>query len=267
MVTMGRPGQECPAAMRSQPRPAVRYYPARPAGGPQQAPDLRPPGPAERLRENYMKFCDLGSRGVHVTNERAFGLALNAESRAGCDLRQSSGIAALGLRGVAMGLSQVGLPTRTKVDPAVRRPLDLTARLQECGTGRPRVVRMPSDWWDSPAVAACPLAVGAQSGRTARKFTRNTLKEWGLVALAAGSVAEPGQPLGLRLLRRTGEVMCAVLDPSDRAPVLRMPDRNEEAGRGLQMVDALSDVWGWSPVTGRGKAVWAILFCALFIFC
>jgi len=54
-----------------------------------------------------------------------------------------------------------------------------------------------------------------------------------------------------------------VLDPSDCAPVLRMPDRNDEAGRGLQMVDALSDVWGWSPVTGRGKAVWAILFCAL----
>ena len=56
--------------------------------------------------------------------------------------------------------------------------------------------------------------------------------------------------------------MCAVLDPSDHAPVLKAPDRNEEAGRGLQMVDALSDVWGWSPVTGRGKAVWAILFCA-----
>ena len=72
----------------------------------------------------------------------------------------------------------------------------------------------------------------------------------------------PGLPLGLRLLRRTGEVMCAVLDPSALAPVLRMPDRDEEAGRGLQMVDALSDVWGWSPVTGRGKAVWAILFCA-----
>jgi anti-sigma regulatory factor (Ser/Thr protein kinase) len=184
-----------------------------------------------------------------------------------------------------MGLSQVGLPTRTKVDPAVRRPLDLTARLQEYASGRPRVVRMPSDWWDSPAVAACPLGVGAQSGRTARKFTRNTLKEWDLATLADDAEAivgefvanavshaarpaeEPGQPLGLRLLRRTGEVMCAVLDPSDRAPVLRMPDRNEEAGRGLQMVDALSDVWGWSPVTGRGKAVWAILFCALFMFC
>ncbi len=139
---------------------------------------------------------------------------------------------------------------------------------------------MPSDWWDSPAVAACALGAGAQSGRAARKFTRNTLKEWGLASLVddaeaivgefvanavshAARPADSGQPLGLRLLRRTGEVMCAVLDPSDTAPVLRMPDRNEEAGRGLQMVDALSDVWGWSPVTGRGKAVWAILFCAL----
>jgi len=142
---------------------------------------------------------------------------------------------------------------------------------------------MPSDWWDSPAVVACALGAGAQSGRTGRKFTRNTLRDWGLASLAddaeaivgefvanavshaarAVAAADPGQQLGLRLLRRTGEVMCAVLDPSDRAPVLRMPDRNEEAGRGLQMVDALSDVWGWSPVNGRGKAVWAILFCAL----
>jgi hypothetical protein len=53
-----------------------------------------------------------------------------------------------------------------------------------------------------------------------------------------------------------------VLDPSDSAPVLKAPASGEEAGRGLQMVDALSDVWGWSPVAGRGKAVWAVLFCA-----
>jgi anti-sigma regulatory factor (Ser/Thr protein kinase) len=156
--------------------------------------------------------------------------------------------------------------------------MDLSARLQ-CAPGRPRVVRMPSDWWDSPAVVACPLGPGAQSCRAARRFTRNTLKAWGLTSLAddaeaivgefvanavshAARAAGSGQPFGLRLLRRTGEVMCAVLDPSDSAPVLRVPDRTEETGRGLQMVDALSDVWGWSPVTGRGKAVWAILFCA-----
>jgi anti-sigma regulatory factor (Ser/Thr protein kinase) len=139
---------------------------------------------------------------------------------------------------------------------------------------------MPSDWWDAPAVAACTLGNGAQSGRMARKFTRVTLSDWGLGSLIddaeaivgefvanavshAARTAGPNlQQVGLRLLRRTGEVMCAVLDPSDMAPVLRMPNKNDEAGRGLQMVDALSDVWGWSPVTGRGKAVWAILFCA-----
>src|SRR5258707_3880393 len=103
-----------------------------------------------------------------------------------------------------MGLSQVGLPTRTKVDPAVRRPLDLTARLQENTPGRPRVVRMPSDWWDSPAVAACPLGVGAQSGRTARKFTRNTLKEWGLVTLADDAEAIVGECGAHRIAHRAG---------------------------------------------------------------
>src|SRR5580704_17524513 len=92
-----------------------------------------------------------------------------------------------------MGLSQVGLPTRTKVDPAVRRPLDLTARLQQCAPGRPRVVRMPSDWWDSPAVEACPLGAGGQGGRTARKVPWNKVEEWGLVSLADDAEAIVGE--------------------------------------------------------------------------
>ena len=130
---------------------------------------------------------------------------------------------------------------------------------------------------------ACPLGRGAQSARNARRLTRNTLRDWGLGSLVEDAETIVGEfvanavthgaalprdrrpameTFGLRLLRRTGEVICAVLDPSDAAPVLRVPAGAEEAGRGLQMVDALSDVWGWSPVAGRGKAVWAILFCA-----
>jgi Histidine kinase-like ATPase domain len=148
------------------------------------------------------------------------------------------------------------------------------------------MMRMPADWWDSPSAIVCPLSRGPQSARAARRLTRNTLRDWGLAFLAedaetivgefvanavthATTLSEPQLPrkqaaevLGLRLFRRTGEVICAVLDPSDSAPVLRAPGSVEESGRGLQMVDALSDVWGWSPVAGRGKAVWAILFCA-----
>jgi Histidine kinase-like ATPase domain len=186
--------------------------------------------------------------------------------------------------GVTMSLNQLAqLPTRTRIDPALRRPLDRTARI-DCVSRRPRVVRMPADWWDSPSAVVCPLSRGPQSARAARRLTRNTLRDWGLSALAddaemivgefvANAVTHAAvmadrdrkasaENLGLRLLRRTGEVTCAVLDPSDAAPVLKKPGSVEEAGRGLQMVDALSDVWGWSPLAGRGKAVWAILFCA-----
>jgi hypothetical protein len=183
-----------------------------------------------------------------------------------------------------MSLNQaVDLPTRKRVALAMHEPLDITARLTPV-TRRPRVVRMPADWWDSPAAIGCPLTRGPQSARAARRLTRNTLRDWGLGSLAedaetivgefvanavthAADVAAEGRRvgadnLGLRLLRRTGEVICAVLDPSDVAPVLKTTASIEESGRGLQMVDALSDVWGWSPVAGRGKAVWAILFCA-----
>jgi len=141
---------------------------------------------------------------------------------------------------------------------------------------------MPADWWDAPAAVSSPLSRGPQSARAARRLTRNTLRGWGLPTLAedaetivgefvanavthgadSDAASRPADGLGLRLLRRTGEVICAVLDPCDDAPVLRSPEDAAECGRGLQMVDALSDVWGWSPVAGRGKAVWAILFSA-----
>jgi anti-sigma regulatory factor (Ser/Thr protein kinase) len=144
-------------------------------------------------------------------------------------------------------------------------------------------MRMPADWWDSPPAVASPLRYAAQSAGAARRLTGDTLRRWGLASLsedamvivaelAANAVShtvppaassEPGgEYLGLRLLRRPGGVICAVLDPGDAAPVLVRPGGLEEGGRGLQLVDALSDVWGWSPVAGRGKAVWAILFCA-----
>src|ERR1700733_9150810 len=98
-------------------------------------------------------------------------------------MRRSAGVGALHFAGSRMGMSQVGLPTRTKVERALHCPKDLISRLY-CEPGRPRVVRIPSDWWVSPAVAACPLGVSAQSGRPAPPFPRHTLPEWGLGTLA-----------------------------------------------------------------------------------
>src|ERR1700693_3571548 len=74
------------------------------------------------------------------------------------------------------------LPTRTRVAPTARK--SVASLRQHCAPGRPRVVRMPSDWWDAPTVEACPLSLGPQSARMARRFTRTTFADWGLGTLA-----------------------------------------------------------------------------------
>ena len=40
------------------------------------------------------------------------------------------------------------------------------------------------------------------------------------------------------------------------------PDLDDEGGRGLMLVDALTERWGWElAASGRGKVVWALLRC------
>ena len=77
------------------------------------------------------------------------------------------------------------------------------------------------------------------------------------------SLGKEAPALRLCLLRRIGEVMLAVTDPSDEAPAPKAPSADGESGRGLQIVGALSYVWGWSPIEGNGKAVWAVLKSAV----
>jgi anti-sigma regulatory factor (Ser/Thr protein kinase) len=122
-----------------------------------------------------------------------------------------------------------------------------------------------------------------EEARTARQFVRELLTCWGLgylcddaeliIAELVGNAVRHGMrtappfvhvgasapALRLCLLRRIGEVMLAVTDPSDEAPAPKAPSSDGENGRGLQIVGALSFVWGWSPIEGNGKAVWAVL--------
>lgn len=147
----------------------------------------------------------------------------------------------------------------------------------------PQFLPVPAAWWDTPAVASRPLSPVPEEARTARHFVREVLDCWSLRHLSddaemvitelVGNAVRHGVrtvpqvvPFGasapalrLCLLRRIGEVMLAVTDPTDLAPVPREPSADGESGRGLQIVSALSYVWGWSPIEGSGKAVWAVL--------
>lgn len=55
-----------------------------------------------------------------------------------------------------------------------------------------------------------------------------------------------------------GGVTVVVADCSREGPVTRMASDGSERGRGLRIVDELSDCWGWNPEDG-GKAVYAVL--------
>jgi hypothetical protein len=157
----------------------------------------------------------------------------------------------------------------------------------------PQFLPVPSAWWETPAVTSRPLSPVPEEARTARQFVRELLTCWDLgylsddaeliiaelvvnavrhglraapQAVPSGATGASGMAgasaLRLCLLRRVGEVMLAVTDPSNEAPTPRAPGWTGESGRGLQIVGALSYVWGWSPIEGRGKAVWAVLRCS-----
>jgi anti-sigma regulatory factor (Ser/Thr protein kinase) len=129
------------------------------------------------------------------------------------------------------------------------------------------------------AAASCTLPAHPGSARRAREFTRVTLQDWGTAApidVAELVVSElvtnalrhgllsarwmPGEhPIRLTLLRRSSHLVCLVTDPDGTGPVKIDPGISAENGRGLQVVECCSVRWGWEPVDGTGKVVWALL--------
>ncbi|MFD5838704.1 ATP-binding protein [Streptomyces collinus] len=128
------------------------------------------------------------------------------------------------------------------------------------------------------ASAALQVECSREGFARARSFTRDTLHGWSLdhrcddatlvitelTANAATHAAPraskaPGVPeirLGFHL--DPGHLLVTVSDLDDHPPVYRPAGiALEEHGRGLCIVDALSEEWGWAPSPPAGKTVWA----------
>jgi hypothetical protein len=55
-------------------------------------------------------------------------------------------------------------------------------------------------------------------------------------------------------------LLIEVHDQMEGQPVIKDADSEAESGRGLYMVDTLTEGWGWYPKIGHpGKCVWAVL--------
>lgn len=127
-------------------------------------------------------------------------------------------------------------------------------------------------------------AASSEAVSTARKETVQWLKDWGLLALidtaellvselvtnairAAELMAQqashsslthpPHVMLQLRVER--DRLLILVWDGDPSPPTPKDPPLDDEGGRGLQLVEALSQQWGYYVPNAGGKAVWCQL--------
>ncbi|WP_237540011.1 MULTISPECIES: ATP-binding protein [unclassified Streptomyces] len=107
----------------------------------------------------------------------------------------------------------------------------------------------------------------------ARDELRKTLAGWGLSELEECAVlvlselltnavehgCGEGAGVETRYVSRPCGLRVEVCDVSPKLPVQRESEPGEVSGRGLGIVEALSDQWGWWYRRGHGKTVWAEL--------
>lgn len=101
-----------------------------------------------------------------------------------------------------------------------------------------------------------------------REQLARVLADWGLTAeayeptllvvteLVTNAVEHARSPIQLTVSFPGECVRVEVHDAASEPPRRQPQDRWEARGRGLQLVDALSSRWGWTP-DAAGKAVWA----------
>jgi anti-sigma regulatory factor (Ser/Thr protein kinase) len=128
-------------------------------------------------------------------------------------------------------------------------------------------------------LAAVPAAVGY-----CRELVRLGLDRWGLAALAADAelivselatnavnaaglrdtdarcrAAEEVAAIHVRLMLFAGSVVIEVWDGEPAMPMPQDVTGEQESGRGLAIVAAISARWSWFPAPPGGKVVWAEL--------
>ena len=121
----------------------------------------------------------------------------------------------------------------------------------------------------NPTEAEVPLPSRPESAATARRLTQIVvLRHWGLSPkltedavllvseLVGNAVRHTGaRVFGLRMKRRRGWIRVEVRDPSRGLPCLMPVQEMDLSGRGLFLVDKLSDRWG-VDLLPRGKTTW-----------
>lgn len=116
------------------------------------------------------------------------------------------------------------------------------------------------------ARATTTLPPEPASVSAARRFVCAVVAAWGYPDLAertkvpvselmTNAVRHARRPVDLRVHRTRREVIVEISDDDPHAPQPRMADPEDENGRGLMLVDSMTDAWG-TRLTGSGKTIW-----------
>ncbi len=113
------------------------------------------------------------------------------------------------------------------------------------------------------------FAKSPQSVSAARSFARDALLhlppealevcELMVSELATNCVRHSRTAFEVVIARRADEVRIEVSDRAAGRPTVRSPKPEDPSGRGLRIVDMLSDDWGVDYHAGLGKTVWCVV--------
>jgi anti-sigma regulatory factor (Ser/Thr protein kinase) len=105
-----------------------------------------------------------------------------------------------------------------------------------------------------------------QSVHAARRFATDTLSsspasvleavELMVSELATNCIRHERTSFHITILGSAEEIRVEVTDSGSGTPTMRSPGPDEPSGRGLQIVDMLSETWGVEPEHPSGKTVW-----------
>ena len=169
-------------------------------------------------------------------------------------------------------------PARPRAGPAAAAGSWADLPVRRAGVRIPPFIRRQrrgvDDWW--PLQDFLELGALVSAVPCARLHVRQVLWEWGtigdlgdsaellvteLITNAVRATREAGRDSAVRLwlLSDSAQILILVWDASPRPPVLADAGDEAEHGRGLMLVDAVSEQWGWySRQDSDGKFVWAI---------
>lgn len=218
--------------------------------------------------------------GFHVVGEAGDG---NAAVQHAGELRPEVIVLDLGLPGLAgtdligrirevSPASQIVVYTGTEIAP--EQVAAHVARFVTKGTSIETLVDVLAQVGaEARTEAMLRLPPEQASAAAARRFVREVCTNWGcehtldealvvVSELVTNAVVHAQSSCDLRISRRDGAVRIDVRDEGAGSPDPHVAAEEDEHGRGLFLISAMSRAWGVEPADdGVGKSIWAELVC------